>query len=472
LSGKIRAFTARLFQSRDELSFGNIRGAFWPVLLIFPLSVIMGNVRYFTHSVALAGFETDFLLFFIMGLGWLITALLPKKLILPVLRFAAVFSAVIIPFLSFLPLGFGHFTVYMALKFLNGLCTACAFYLFCFVLNNIERLFGMAVIQIYYGFYYTTWTTFPVIHTAGNTYGGIVTIILYLAVVFFIRTRQGSNLTMETATDSNGKGSGAPFVIGLGIIHYMIMCMSNYIEWTENAVSATFFGAGIFISIGLIIIIQLLSSRNAMYIWFLFLALTLLGLGALLYDSPLTFTVGSFTYGLGDSLGYIIICYMCAGAIKQSKSLRMFRLYCLVLFAEYFLISGLFSILFNYFEEPNKFLAFGVVLVLVSFCLLFMPLIQKRLFEADWTDGLYLRDMEEYSQPFAETEEINEREKLHLTPREEEIFTMLLSGAAPKEIAHTLKISYHTEHYHQKNLYRKLGIQSRAELFARYSRQA
>jgi DNA-binding CsgD family transcriptional regulator len=234
-------------------------------------------------------------------------------------------------------------------------------------------------------------------------------------------------------------------------------------------VSALAFGLGTFLSIGLIVIIQLLNGRSALYIWLLFLALSLLGLGALLYDTQVTFTFGSFAYGLGDSLGYIIIYYMCAGAIKQSKSLRMFRLYCLVFFAEYFVISGLFSVYFNYFEEANKFLAFGVVLVLVSLCLLFMPLIQKRLFDADWTDGLYLRDMEEYSRSFSAAEKLNFKNQLNLTPREEEIFTMLLSGTAPKEIANTLKISYHTEHYHQKNLYRKLGIQSRAELFARYS---
>jgi DNA-binding CsgD family transcriptional regulator len=59
--------------------------------------------------------------------------------------------------------------------------------------------------------------------------------------------------------------------------------------------------------------------------------------------------------------------------------------------------------------------------------------------------------------------------KLDLTPREQEIFTMLLTGMAPKEIAFTLKVSYYTVDFHRKNLYRKLGIQSRAELFARYS---
>jgi len=77
--------------------------------------------------------------------------------------------------------------------------------------------------------------------------------------------------------------------------------------------------------------------------------------------------------------------------------------------------------------------------------------------------------MVEYSLPCAETEALNAENHLDLTPREQEIFTMLLSGSAPKEIAYTLKVSYYTVLFHQKNLYRKLGIQSRAELFARYS---
>jgi DNA-binding CsgD family transcriptional regulator len=435
-------------------------------VLVFPLSVIVGNLRYYDHSVALAGFESDALMFSLLGLGWLILTFTPKQFIIKFLRLAAAISSAMILFLIFMPMGFEQFVIYMTIKFFNGLSAACAFYLFCFVLNNIERLFGMALIQFYYGFYYTTLNTFSAFHTAGNTWGNAVVMAVYLVVVFFCRTEQ-----QKINTESDSKGSGVPFVIGLGVVHYMIMCMSNYIEWTENAVSALAFGLGTFISIGLIIIIQFLNGRSALYIWLLFLALSLLGLGALLYDTQVTFTFGSFAYGLGDSLGYIIIYYMCAGAIKQSKSLRMFRLYCLVFFAEYFVISGLFSVYFNYFEEANKFLAFGVVLVLVSLCLLFMPLIQKRLFEADWTDGLYLRDMEEYSRSFSVAEKLNFKNQLNLTPREEEIFTMLLSGTAPKEIAHTLKISYHTEHYHQKNLYRKLGIQSRAELFARYSMQ-
>ena len=453
-----------LFQTRDELSFRNIRAL--PVLLIFPVSVILGNLRYYGHSIALGGFATNELMFLLLGFGWLILRFLPEKFIIPLLRISAVLSALILLLLFFLPMGPAQFAFYMVFKMFNGLCAACSFYLFCFALNNVERLAGMIIIQLYYGFYYASWNILPDFHTAGNTWVGAALMAFFLFIVFF--GNKSKSIFAQLNTGGSGKDSGVTFVIGLGVVHYMIMCMSNYIEWAGSSVSGFAFGFGTVISVALVIIFQMMKGKSALYIWLMFLAFTLFGLGVLLLDTSAAITAGSFIYGMGDSLGYIIICYMCAGAIKKSKSLRMFRIYCLVFFIQYFFISGVFSFYFNYFDAPNKFLAFAVVLVLVSLCLIFMPLIQKKLFDADWTDGLYLRDMEEYSKPLVETETINNREKLNLTPREKEIFTMLLGGNPPKEIAYILKISYETVHHHQKNMYRKLGIQSIQELFAKY----
>ena len=481
MHNRISAVIKGLFQTRDELSFRNIRTALWPVVLVFPISVILGNLRYYDHSIAITGFAANEAMFFILALSWLITGFTPKHLIIPLLKISVIVSAVLMISLFFIPMGFFQFALYSAFKFFSGLCAACSFFLFCFVLNNVERLAGMAVIQLYYGFYYALWNILPDFHTAGNSWTDAVLMALLIVIIFFITGRK--SIAGEINTDSDGKGSGVFFVIGLGVVHYMIMCMSNYIEWAQSSVSSFAFGFGTAIAIAIVLIMQLLKGRSALYIWLMFLVFTLLGLGALLLEpqpnalyesSPLDTSAavitGSFIYGLGDSLGYIIISYMCAGAIKRSKSLRMFRFYCFISFIQYFVISGIFSFYFNYFDEPNRFLAFAVVLVLVSLCLLFMPFIQKRLFEADWTDGLYLRDMEEFSGHLVETEEINNKEKLNLTPREQEIFTMLLKGTSPKDIAYTLKISYETVHHHQKNLYRKLGIQSIQELFARYGR--
>jgi DNA-binding CsgD family transcriptional regulator len=146
----------------------------------------------------------------------------------------------------------------------------------------------------------------------------------------------------------------------------------------------------------------------------------------------------------------------------------MYKLFCLIFFIEYFIISGILSFAFKRYAGSNHYVALGIVLVLCSACFLLLPVMQKKLFKRDWTDGLHLHDIAEYTRHLAETEEINIKDRLNLTTREHELFTLLLKGLAPKEIAFTLKISYHTINFHRSNLYRKLGIQSRSELFARF----
>jgi DNA-binding CsgD family transcriptional regulator len=54
-----------------------------------------------------------------------------------------------------------------------------------------------------------------------------------------------------------------------------------------------------------------------------------------------------------------------------------------------------------------------------------------------------------------------------LTPRELEIFHLLLTGLTTKEIAGELLLTQAGANYHIQNLYRKLGIQSRTELLSK-----
>jgi len=64
-------------------------------------------------------------------------------------------------------------------------------------------------------------------------------------------------------------------------------------------------------------------------------------------------------------------------------------------------------------------------------------------------------------------------EEYGLTAREREVFTLLLTtGGAQKHIAGQLDLSADTVKFHVKNIYRKLGVQSRAELEAKVHRTA
>ena len=479
MSSRLLATVANFFKFRDDLRLRNIRWELWPLLLVFPLSIIKGDLRYFELKMVIAGYQSWELMLLPLGVGWLILAFTPKRLILPLLRVAAVLSVAILPLQIFMPGGLYRIEVFLAFQFLNGICAAAAFYLFCFELNNIERLFGMVIIQLYYGSFYIVGLAFPAFLAAGETWGSIAVTAVYLVAVFASLSRgPGDNGQKHEGLEEKASpgppprqgAGGAEFAIGLHVVYYMIVCLTNRINWTENSLSSMAFGIGTFASIILIIIIQLLNNRSALYVWLLFLVLSPSALGVLMFNSPVTRLPGSFAYGLGDGLGYIIIYYLCASSIKKSASLKMWRLCCLVFFIEYFAVSGIFSLAFDrfgrYLASPTALAA--VLLVLYSACFMLVPLMKKKLFEKDWTDGILLKDIAEYAPLLAETDVIKIKDHLNMTDREHEVFTLLLKDMSPKEIAGTLDVSYHTVNFHRTNLYRKLGIQSRAELFARY----
>ncbi|MDR1837800.1 MAG: helix-turn-helix transcriptional regulator [Treponema sp.] len=468
-----RIAIAKFLKLRDELTIQNIRWELWPVLLILPLSVIMGDLRYFDLEMKIAGFESYELFLFSLGLGCLVTAFIPKRLIIPALRIATVLSALLLLLEFLFPANIHRFPVLMVFHFFNGICEVCAFSLFCFKLNNVERLSVMILIQFYFSFLYTICRAFPEVQTAVIKWGGIAVMAICLVAVFACNNRRHEILSdtgLLTSSQSrlaDGE-AGAVFVISLGVISYIISCMINYVEWAEDSVSSMAFGLGSFASIILIIIIQLLNKRSALYSWLLFLALSLFGLGALMFDSPVTRLSGSFAYGLGEGLGYIIIFYLIGGAINKSKSLEMFRLYCVVSFVEYFFISGALSLTFERFGLPNHYLAFGVILVLCSVCFLLMPLMQKKLFEKDWADGIILTDIPQYAQAAEEVRQFEAGIGTDFSTREKEVFALLLKNFTLRQIGLELHISLNTVKTHYKNIYRKLAINSRGDLLLKF----
>jgi DNA-binding NarL/FixJ family response regulator len=63
-------------------------------------------------------------------------------------------------------------------------------------------------------------------------------------------------------------------------------------------------------------------------------------------------------------------------------------------------------------------------------------------------------------------------ENLNLTPREQGIYQLLVSGKTAKEISEILYISVPTVNFHIHNLYDRLGVKSKSQLFAKYGLQS
>ena len=60
------------------------------------------------------------------------------------------------------------------------------------------------------------------------------------------------------------------------------------------------------------------------------------------------------------------------------------------------------------------------------------------------------------------------KRSLGLTPREMDVFRFLLEGYTLQETADQLGVKYSTANTHMTAIYKKLGVNSRAELIIRY----
>ena len=164
-----------------------------------------------------------------------------------------------------------------------------------------------------------------------------------------------------------------------------------------------------------------------------------------------------------EQMGYIAAYYLLGCVFKKHGDFRLFKL-CLVIILPLSMLSYLIPGAISAYTPDNLPLAatLTTAAVFIGFILL-SPAYSKHLFAADWSDAFRSVDMTE---AVRKVEESDLLEDLKLTPREKEVAALLLLGKDAKQISTDLTISVHTANFHIKNLYRKLGINKRSELFA------
>jgi DNA-binding CsgD family transcriptional regulator len=421
--------------------------------------------------MTLLGIESTSLMLIMYGMGWFVVMFIKKANYASALRIAVIISAISIIFQLVMNQGIVRLWIFLLFHLANGICVAIGFYLFSFVLNNVERFVALLMIQIYYSLIpYMLWDITAVADFM-KTYGSAIAIAVLLVSVFIYCYDTRMQMPTDTEsyrTDRKGEGSAVPLILTIYVIYSISNFMSLFLEYDYDLAVGYVYGLGMFIANILIVIIQLMFNKSALHGWNLFLTFTLLGLAGLLFNNSILINGGSFAYGVGDGLGYIVILYLLGGAIKRSESLRMFRLTCLIYFIIYVPLVYGTDVIFAQIELPSQYIAFAIVLILICLSMCFSPVLSKRLFSVDWTDDYHMIDMGKFEE-LSTVVAVDTSEHLGLTPREKQIFTLLLTEYSAKQIAIELKISISTVNFHTANLYRKLEIQSRTELFAKYS---
>jgi DNA-binding CsgD family transcriptional regulator len=231
---------------------------------------------------------------------------------------------------------------------------------------------------------------------------------------------------------------------------------------TNYRIGYTLMCVGMVIAGGIFVSIVVLFKKSVWHVWNIFFAFAIvMAVLAVLTPRIGTSVPRHFFSGL-TQLGWIASLYMLACAQRRFASYKLLKK-CTVIFVILSPITTLSDdVVSAFFPEAVPAATLALVLVIVIGFMMTSPYSYKYLFSAVWLADLHKGDMTMINEKMGD---VDRMDKYKLTIREKEIAALLLAANTMRMISGELRISESTVKMHTSNLYKKLGIRSRVELF-------
>ncbi|MCL2124987.1 MAG: helix-turn-helix transcriptional regulator [Oscillospiraceae bacterium] len=381
-------------------------------------------------------------------------------------------AVTVIGFAAFLLLPDGIPKLLCAVATMTGLggCVTSARCGFAFGANNTERLLSVVIAlggRALLGFIDAV---FPDGAFWDNFLFYYAFPIIFLAAMVFclLRFRESD---LEAKEDANNEERfGLYWAFAIFIAFFAIEGYSRFMYINSYAPAAALYAGGQLVAAALFIVILFRLKKNIWHIWNLFFGICIImSLLAAFGRNGNTNAPVHVLLGISE-VGWIAALYLLGCAQRRFASYKLLKK-CTLVFVIVSPITTLSDELVeSIFPESLVTVTLIYILLITVAFLMVSPYTYKFLFDEKWLNELYEPDMRIYADVLEQAEKIDKENTLGLTPREMEIFALLLTDASFKQISASLNVSDNTVRFHSKNLYRKLSIQSRAELFAQYGK--
>ena len=452
-----------LWGSSSNLSISQIRPS--QLAYILPLSFIltlcdqrntyMAPTEIFLGSdkstIAFAAYAvgTFFVLFFAM-----------KHLILGMKSLAAIAA---LSFLVWLVLPeSGVRNAFMLLfQFGIGGCAIYSTYAHVFVLNNSERMFSVFFATFNYGF-----SVFAQHNGINNVFLAVIypgILVLALLVCAF---RFSTDAFPDTSPEKSALRPKGIYVILMCPLAFFTLDVFGEAVINRGSGDTSLRGVGAMLAVLFAIIIYFGFRRGVWYLLSFFLIFATVGIMLLAFPvSESLRGVGYLLFGIGDGFGNILVFYI-VGFLKRFKNEKFFWNITFATVSTMLFAIVALDVTVRLFEEYLTVMAAVLALFYLLLFQFLSPRLQRAVFDSDWIDDLDEPDMSYII--MGKIDKADHFDGLKLSPREKEVATLLLRGLSLRQISAEIGIAESTAYGYCSSLYKKVGINSRSELFARF----
>jgi DNA-binding CsgD family transcriptional regulator len=455
---------AGMRRGQEGLSLGSIRWnrSFYVLAYTFELLFYARHSTWLHTDTSLFGIDSGMLMYVGHILMSLIVMLLWTPRFKRLIRISL--AVTLLGFFAFLSVPEGIARLLFAVITMAGLggCVTSARCGFAFAANNTERLLGVVLALSGRSLMQFIDAIFPDGMFWDTALFRYVLPLICLAglSVCLLRFNESDLEVKEEVTPGDRRGLYWAFAIF--IAYFAIEGYTPFMENDAFAYRTLFNGLGQLVAVALFVLILVLLKKNICHIWNTFFCVCLVAavLAAFVHepvlDVPLHLMVGV------TDIGWIAALYMLACAQRRFASYRLLK-QCTLIFVVISPLTTLSDELAEaLFPQAVSQVTLVFVLVVAIAFLMTVPYSYKHLFSAAWLPELYTSDMELLREKVIEADRL---ERYKLTRRETEVVVLLLAAYTGRMIAGELSIAEPTAKMHISNAYRKMGINSRAELF-------
>ena len=458
-----------LWSAREPLSLRNIRPAYLRYFFAFPLSMLFVNLQslFLNENVRVFDLSATTVTFFAFAAGAIIMfAFASAKNIAVISKISSVITAAgFLPWV-FLPSGYASLicaSIFMA--GLGGWVTTGSFS-FVFVLNNAERFFASAFLVLLIGL--AQWTAQFVPAPPIAYKGFAAAIVLTLCVcMYFVKKADFAG-----AGEKPRKRFDPSIWLVLFILfsYFAIRISGFYAPAFQHPSDARIYGIFAMAFLLCCILLQVIFQRSVWIMCCVFFLSSVMSHVAWYMGLP------NAAYLLSElkEVGFLTTFYLLGCVTNKFLDFRMHKrliLLCMTLVGALYVGIDILHITLS----STQSIAVIVAAVLFTVFLLLSPSFSQRLFFADWSREFRLINMTSLADGAlnankGEPSRLPSLDNTNLSPREKQVVLLLLQGMTLRQVAPELGLTVSTVATYSKAIYKKLGINSRAELFLLFGR--
>lgn len=462
-SSKLLLSLRDLLSARELLSLRNIRKDYLNYFFAFPVAMIFINVQDFVldGSIGLLGLTHTTVTFLAFVTGAIVMfAISNKKNISAISQISACIT--VCGFVPWFFLPNGQASLLCSVVFMTGVggCVSSSSFSYVFMLNNAERFFGSALMILLIESIELCDELIS-IHPIARKIIALGMIAALCACLLLSKKRDYA----DARENAVGKFDLSIWlVLYIFLSYFAIRITGFYAPAYQHPSSMQLWGVLALVLILCCVVLQAALKRSVWTLCNVFFLASIMAHVMWYLELP----QGAYLFSEVKEVGFLIALYLVGCVTNKFCDFRIHKRLVLISIVSIGVLYAGIDVLHKIMSTQTIAVVTAAFLFVVF--LLLSPAFSQLLFFADWSMEFRLTCMSAPREATAPSGKVERRTRpslddTNLSPREKQVVLLLLRGMTLRQVAPELGLTVSTVSTYSKAIYKKLGINSRAELF-------